>query len=330
MALDIAGRRAAMLGVAVMVIAGLLAGSCTPPAEPEANPPAPAPPPPNHPPVIRSLEADRGTILPFDICELVCVALDEDGDELSYRWSASEGYIYEQGDTASWEAPNTEGIYHVQVAVSDGNGGKVSDSTTVTVRENRVPRISSLSADEHWVAPGASCFIRCVASDEDGDELSYQWRADDGEIYGEGPAVAWIAPQLEGLYTISVVVADPFGGECNRSLAGSVALTEPPNILGLVASSDEPKFLKEFRGGYRILKGKDCWIECVVASEDDELSYRWMADHGVISGTGPKVTWEAPTSRCDATIAVIVSDSVGNVVSKDVVFQVETCACGFN
>jgi len=330
MTLDMAGRTAVMLGVAVMVTTGLLAGGCMPPPEAKADPPAPALAPPNHPPVISSLEADRSTILPFDICELVCVALDEDGDELSYEWSAAEGYVYEEGDTAYWEAPNTEGIYHVQVAVSDGSGGEAGDSATITVRENRPPMITSLSTDEHWVEPGGSCFIKCVVSDEDGDELSYQWWAEGGEICGVGAVVAWIAPQLEGLYTISVVVADPFGGECSRSLFGSVALSEPPNILGLIASSDEPKFLKEFRGGYRILQGKDCRIECVVAGADDGLGYRWVADHGVISGTGPTVTWEAPTSRCEATVAVIVSDSAGNVVSKDVVFQVETCACGFN
>ena len=330
MALDMAGRSAAMLGVAVMVAAGLLAGGCAPPAEPEANPLAPTPPPPNHPPVISSLEADRGTILPFDICQITCIAWDKDGDELSYQWSAAEGRVYEEGDTACWEAPNTEGIYHVQVAVSDGNGGKASDSATITVRENRPPEIASLRTDEHWVDPGGSCFIKCVASDEDGDELSYQWWAEGGEIYGAGAVVAWIAPELEGLYTISVVVADSFGSECTRSLFGSVALSEPPNILGLIATSDEPKFLKEFRGGYRILEGKDCRIECVVAGADDGLGYRWVADHGVISGTGPTVTWEAPTSRCEATVAVIVSDSAGNVVSQDVIFQVETCACGFN
>ena len=327
---DLDATRVRMMAVAVMVAASLLAGGCMSPPEPQADPAVPAPAPPNHPPVISSLEADRGTILPFDICELVCVALDEDGDELSYEWSAAEGYVYEEGDTAYWEAPNTEGIYHVQVAVSDGSGGEAGDSATITVRENRPPMITSLSTDEHWVEPGGSCFIKCVVSDEDGDELSYQWWAEGGEIYGVGAVVAWIAPQLEGLYTISVVVADPFGGECSRSLFGSVALSEPPNILGLIASSDEPKFLKEFRGGYRILQGKDCRIECVVAGADDGLGYRWVADHGVISGTGPTVTWEAPTSRCEATVAVIVSDSAGNVVSKDVVFQVETCACGFN
>lgn len=316
------------IGLAVMAGACLLAGGCAPPVEPEAIPPALDL--PNHPPVISSLEADRDTIVPFDICQITCIAWDEDADELSYQWSASEGYVHEEGDTACWEAPNAEGIYHVQVAVSDGDGGKASDYATVTVRENRPPTITSLSADEHWVDPGGSCFVRCVASDEDGDEVSYQWWAEGGEMYGAGAVVAWIAPQLEGLYTISVVVADSLGGECARSLAGSVALSEPPNILGLLASSDEPKFLKEFRGGYRILKGKDCRIECVMAGEDDELSYRWVADHGVISGTGPTVTWEAPTSRCEATIAVIVSDSAGNAVSEDVVFQVETCACGFN
>jgi hypothetical protein len=330
MTLDLAGRGVTMLGVAVMLAVSLLAGGCVSPAEPQADSPFPAPASPNHPPTISSLAADRGTILPFDICELLCVALDEDGDELSYVWSAAEGYVYDEGDSAYWEAPDTEGIYHVRVVVSDGNGGEAGDSTSIVVRENTPPQIDSLSTDEHWLVPGSSCFVKCVASDDDGDALSYEWWTEDGEMYGEGPVVAWIAPQLEGLYKISVVVADHFGGECGRSLAASVALAEPPNILGLIASSDEPKFLKEFRGGYRILQGKDCLIECVVAGADSRLNYRWVADHGVISGTGPVVAWEAPTSRCQATIAVVVSDSVGNVASKDVVFQVETCACGFN
>lgn len=95
--------------------------------------------PANQPPVITSLKAKQNVIAPLDSCLIECVASDEDGDELTYEWSASDGNINGDGAAVAWSAPETEGSYGIVVKVVDGNGGEVTDSMNISVKR-RAPR----------------------------------------------------------------------------------------------------------------------------------------------------------------------------------------------
>ncbi len=291
--------------------------------------------PTNHPPLVTSIEAKQSIVGPLDSCLIECVAWDEDGDELSYEWSAGKGDINGDGATVAWTAPETEGIYNIMVRVTDGNGGEATGSVTIEVKDNHPPTIS-LIADADWVTPSSSCRIECDAEDPDGDELNYEWSTDGGDISGTGSVVIWTAPDTEGLYTITVVVSDGYGGEDTGMLTISVAVLRPPIIKELVVTAKEPKYLDVDSGVYRVLKGKSYDIECVAFDPNgDELSYELLAsgdkiDGGEISGEGSMITWTAPDGAVEVTVTVTVSDAAGNMVSKSIVFTVETCsACAF-
>ena len=303
----------------------LLAPSCKAPPEGSASNIV------NHPPVITSVKAERDVILFSESCQIECVALDENVDELSYEWLASKGEIDGNGPTVIWIAPEIEGIFRITVRVTDGKGGEVTDSTTITVRVNRPPIVTSLIADVDWLTSSNNCQVACEAEDPDGDELSYEWSTNGGDISGTGSIATWTASDAEDLYNITVVVSDSHGGEDTRSLIITVAPNPPPIIEDLVVTPKEPKYLKEEPGGYRILKGKSCEIECSASDpEGDELSYEWTADGGSISGEGPVITWTAPKNGGKVTVTVTVSDSSGNVAAESIVFRVETCAaCAF-
>ena len=58
---------------------------------------------------------------------------------------------------------------------------------------NHPPIITSLKAEPETLHPLGSCRIECVASDEDGDELSYEWLASKGHVDGDAPTVTWTA-----------------------------------------------------------------------------------------------------------------------------------------
>ena len=292
--------------------------------------------PANHPPNITGLKAKQDVLLPLSSCLIECVASDEDGDELSYEWTASEGKILDvNGATIAWSAPKSEGIYNIMVQVADGDGGEATSSVTITVKNNHPPAINGLKADADWVNPLDSCQIKCVAEDPDGDELSYEWLSSGGDISGTGGTVNWTAPDKVGLWDITVTVTDSYGGEDKRSLAVSVAQNPPPVIDDLVITPKEPKYLKEVSGAYRILKSKTCEIACIATSASGELHYEWLAkgdnsDGGQISGEGSVITWKAPGEADTITITVTVSDTAGLKTSKNAVFQVKTCACAFN
>ena len=284
---------------------------------------------PNPPPIITSLKAEPEAILPSAICQIECIASDEDGDELSYEWSASKGDINGNGASVTWTAPDSEGIYNVVVKVTDGRGGEVSDSITIPVRVNHPPTITGLIADADWVSPSSSLQMKCDAEDPDGDDISYEWMASGGDVSGSGALVNWTAPGAVGMYDIQVVVTDVYGAEDMLSLTVSVASYSPPIIEALVATA-EHKYLKEYFSGYKIGKEKSCVIECIVSNTSSELLYEWSCDDGQISGEGSMITWTAPNTSGDVTVAVTVSNAAGDIVGRSIVFQVVRCStCTF-
>lgn len=88
---------------------------------------------PNQAPVIERLSAKLVVCKESEPVAIECVAADPDGDELSYRWTATGGEILGQGPAVSWVAPDKKGLYTVGVAVTDGKGGAVSREKNIRV-----------------------------------------------------------------------------------------------------------------------------------------------------------------------------------------------------
>ena len=86
------------------------------------------------------------------------------------------------------------------------------------VQSNKSPVIESLTAEPPVVSQDKSATVKCVASDPDGDELSYQWVATKGNISGQGSTVTWTAPSTCGDYVITVTATDGKDGEASREL----------------------------------------------------------------------------------------------------------------
>ena len=285
----------------------------------------------DHRPVITRLTAEPEAVPPLGNCQIVCNATDPDGDELSYGWSATGGGIFGEGAAVTWTAPDSEGSYNVTVIVIDDLGGEATDDVTVIVRANRSPTIGSLVADSAWTTPSGSLQVMCTASDLDGDVLSYEWAATGGNISGTGEVVNWIAPQEVGIYSVTVVVKDGYGGEGTAFLSLSVATRAPPVIEKLTVTAKEPKYLKTTSSGYTVGKTKQYDIACNVSDTSDGVSYSWSCESGVISGEGSVITWTAPDESLDSTtVTVIVSDVYGGMVTKSIVFRVASCtSCTF-
>ena len=324
--LTVAVPTVAVLTAAVLIAAGLLAGGCSP----------------NHPPVINSLEVNPDRITPVDSCIITCAASDEDDDELSYEWWATRGEITGGMSSVAWTAPDTPGIYHIMVTVSDGREGEAIESVTVNVKDNYPPTMEALVANKDWVTPSGSCRIECRAEDLDDDELTYEWWFEGGDVAGSGPVITWTAPEEDGLYDITVVVSDGFGGEATTWLTMSVASTPPPVIEALLVTPEEPEYFKEHEGGYMILRNRRCEITCIVGDPGEGLTYEWSDGHDTyvapsncgardsFEGEGPTVTWTAPDERGTITITVVVYDTAGNMAARSTQFKVETCKCVFN
>jgi hypothetical protein len=180
-----------------------------------------------------------------------------------------------------------------------------------TMLANHQPAIASLEADSEIVLPRGNCRIVCNATDPDGDELSYNWSANEGEITGQGATVIWAAPYFQGSYNITLTVADDRGGEAMDYVIITVRANSAPTINSLIAGADWALPLDSVR------------VTCDASDHDrDELSYQWAATGGDISGTGAVVDWTAPQEIGAYNITVVVRDGCGGGDARSVILTV--------
>ena len=165
---------------------------------------------------------------------------------------------------------------------------------------NHSPIVISLEAEPKVISASESCQIGCVASDPDGDELSYEWSASGGGINGHGASVTWTAPDSEGIYSVVVKVTDGRGGEVSDSITIPVRINRPPKITGLIADADW------------VSPSSSLQVKCDAEDPDgDEISYEWTASGGDVSGSGAVAIWSAPGAVGTYTVTVVVTDVYG-------------------
>ena len=173
----------------------------------------------NNEPVISSLEAEKHLVAPSSSSKVKCVAFDTGGDTLAYTWSATGGAFFGAGPVITWVAPSATGRYAITVTVTDSQGREAKNQLTLNVRDNHPPVIESLTAKPRRVIKANTSVLKCVASDADGDELTYRWEVTGGNISGTGTTAIWTAPGIEGSYIIRVIATDSLGSGASKDLA---------------------------------------------------------------------------------------------------------------
>lgn len=170
----------------------------------------------NTAPIIDKLAADNDYLCMGASSGIHARATDPDNNELMFTWFTPSGEIKGEGSSVYWKAPSIPGAHTITLTVTNSKGRKATQTLTLNVLPNRPPIIERLTMEQAGCGDGEYIPIECVASDPDGDELSYKWNATGGEISGQGSAVSWTAPEKRGKYTISVEVTDGTCGEITR------------------------------------------------------------------------------------------------------------------
>jgi len=303
--------------------------------------------PANAVPEIVSLSPHKDVVAPLDSCLLECIVEDADSDDLQYSWSADSGTINGYEGTVAWTAPAKEGIYHITCEVTDGvehaNGvSSARQTVTIVVKDNHFPFIDGMGADCDWIRPGGQCAVHCVASDVDGDALSYAWSTDAGTVSGEGPDAVWTAPDVEGDFIVRVLVNDGYGGERSASTVIRTAVDEPLVVTDMVVTMlDEPQYLKFYNERFKILKGRTCLIRCEVNEPLRIVSYEWTdggpvcvfpvgGERFVFESGANEIRWTAPREEGTFEINVVARDASGHYAEKTITINVATCTCAFS
>ncbi|QRK06612.1 cadherin-like domain-containing protein [Archangium violaceum] len=179
----------------------------------------------NRAPTITRVTATPTSINEGASTTLSVTASDPDGDSLTYSWTqlpaAPTGtFSDETGETRTWTAPllASDTTFTLQVTVSDGKGGSSQATVDVAVANvatpNRAPSVAeSITAPDSVIA-GDTAELTIVASDPDGDTLTYTWTtspAGQGTFTNPTAATAqWRSSDINEAttYTFQVTVSD--------------------------------------------------------------------------------------------------------------------------
>ncbi len=125
-----------LIGVALVLVSGCGGGG-------GGTPTGPAPPPGggNHNPTA-NLNIDKSHLRYGEIAQLSVLASDQDGDQLTFSWSATRGTVTSSGTTATtatFTAGSQWGQATATVTASDGHGGSAQATAQTYIRNPSAP-----------------------------------------------------------------------------------------------------------------------------------------------------------------------------------------------
>jgi YVTN family beta-propeller protein len=172
-------------------------------------------PAPNRPPVAHAggpYTANVGKAVIFD----GSASYDPDGDPLQYAWTFGDGSNGTGASSShSYAAPGT---YQVTLTVTDGRGGKSSDTTTATVHQCLKPTVQ-FSTDPSAVRPGDPCALIWASQNATSVSIDHSI----GAVGRSGTIM--VHPQSTTTYTITAT------GPCGTvSQSVTVMVNQPPTV----------------------------------------------------------------------------------------------------
>ncbi len=190
----------------------------------------------------------------------------------------------------------------VTVTIDDDDGGG-DDSGGGGTPTNRPPTVTA-SCDPCTVAPGGQVRLRAVASDPDGDALTYAWGAPLGGFTGAagGASARWRAPPDPGTVVIRVRVSDGRGGTASATV--TVHVVNAPPVFGAPAYTFRLREGVPGRVDLGSVSAQDpegaVVTYALVTGGDDRFEVD--ARSGVVAYTGPGEDYETEPNRYEMTV----------------------------
>jgi hypothetical protein len=223
---------------------------------------------------------------------------DVPADDLAYQWDWSyDGSFFINAVGTSVATSYTDGpaTYVVGLRVIDDDGGRTTDTLTVTV-QNVSPTVR---LDDRTVYEGSPVVLQAQVTDPGQDTFTYAWDLGDGTTSTE---VTPTNSYPEGIYTVAVTVYDDDGGGPASDSATLTVINAPP-----AADAGPNQTVGEGQVVNLSGSGSD--------ASGDTLTYAWDFDYdgGTFDtdATGQNASTSYPDGPDAYVVALRVSDQDG-------------------
>ena len=98
---------------------------------------------------------------------------------------------------------------------------------------NQGNEVSEIIANVDSVKAGLVVYLKCLATDQNNDKLSYNWKCSSGTLEAMGDSAIWTAPLFEGIYFITCTVSDQYGASSVESIEITVTPASAVPVNGL-------------------------------------------------------------------------------------------------
>ncbi len=222
------------------------------------------------------------------------------GDSLKFEWTAEEGEILPNGNTAKFTSSNP-GNYSISCRIIDNYGNVESKQVSLLVATEMI--FSEINISEPLIPINFTAKIAAKAS---GEGIEYAWGSPSGQIISVNDSAFFTATEA-GTYSISCTATDKYGVSIEKLI--DVEVTDAFVYKALIASPEEIKAGDYSEVTANVLGGEDC-------------TYAWKTfPPANIVGSGPKVLF----TICHADVfqvSCMVTDRDGNSMTQSVSIKV--------
>lgn len=230
----------------------------------------------NRPPTI-ACSASQSTVEEGQTVNVTADVDDPDDDVLTITWTTSGGRLTQNDSSASLDTTGLdEGRYTVKAEASDGDN-IAACSVDVQVNKRRLPPTIRCEPSTTTVSAGGSTTLRAIASDPNGDPLSYSWTVDGQAVPNDNATFEFgSAGRSPGSHTVHVTVNDI--DNMSASCDIRVTVEERPNNNPTCSLSLSQTQVFAGESVTATLRAND--------PDGDRLTYSWSVDNRSLPNSG--------------------------------------------
>jgi len=165
-------------------------------------------------------------------------ATDPDGDNVTCSWGSDLDGALSSEPTFSTSSLR-RGNHQITLRVEDGNGGRAEQGIRLVVNDtvNSPPRIGEWSVSPNRARAGQTVTFSAEATDEDGDEIVFDWISSIDGFLGHGSSLERNDLRV-GVHEIELVAQDNRGGRDEQTASLVIEEDTTPPILAITSPTN--------------------------------------------------------------------------------------------